>query len=238
VARFDRWAIVLLALGAAVVGMMRWLQDHPQHNPWAPLEIDDPPGLATRFKLAQLREDPAECRAFLERSMIDYVALPPSGAGACRRDDRVQLASDRKNMVALRPSAAAATCAVQAGLALWVRQGVQPAARSHLGSTVRAIEHYGTENCRRIGGGESGRWSQHATANAIDIAGFVLSDGRRITVRKGWKSSPETAAFLHQIREAACGPFTTVLSPDYNAAHADHFHFDQAARGSGWTVCR
>jgi len=29
-----------------------------------------------------------------------------------------------------------------------------------------------------------------------------------------------------------------VLSPDHNAAHADHFHFDMAARTAGWTVCR
>ena len=52
-----------------------------------------------------------------------------------------------------------------------------------LGSEVVRIEHLGTVNCRRIGGGDKGNWSEHATGNAIDISAFVLADGRRITVQ-------------------------------------------------------
>jgi hypothetical protein len=79
-------------------------------------------------------------------------------------------------------------------------------------------------------------WSEHATGNAIDIAAFVLEDGRRISVLGDWEAEGEKARFLKAVRDDACDIFATVLSPDYNAAHADHFHFDQGGRWFG--ACR
>jgi len=235
----DRWIIGLLLLGAALVGGRAWLAEHPEHDPWAPLSLDHPPGWATQRKLAALRDDPAECRAVLERSGVAFRALDPAGEGECRREDRTVLSD-----APLSPVQPVSTCAVAAGVELWLRQGVQPAARDLLGSPVERVEHYGTFSCRRLYGGQTGRWSEHATGNAIDIAGFVLEDGRRISVASDWGSGggdaaeeSEEAAFLHRVRDEACGVFGTVLSPDYNAAHEDHFHLDQEARGFGG-VCR
>lgn len=236
--RLYRWAALLLVLGLMAVGAARWLEDHPQHNPWAPLQLSDPPGWATGMKVARLRDDPEQCRNFLGRSEIAFTALPPQGSGECRREDRLRVTPDRDLGLVLRPGDAAATCAVHSGLALWLRHGVQPAAFEHFGSPMVALEHLGTASCRRVGGGDSGRWSEHATGNAIDIAAFVLADGRRISLSQGWDGPDEKAAFLRRVRDAACGPFGTVLSPDYNAAHADHFHLDQARRGGSWSVCR
>lgn len=178
--RAIRWLLVLLVLSALVAGGWRWLEEHPEHVPWAPLRIDQPTGWATRMKLARLRDDPTECRGFLTRSGIAFTALPPVGERECRRADRVLAGPDRASGLDLRPRDSAATCAVNAGLALWLRHGVQPAAAGVLGSRVVRIEHLGTANCRRIGGGETGSWSEHATGNAIDVAAFVLADGRRI----------------------------------------------------------
>ncbi|MBC7158969.1 MAG: extensin family protein [Porphyrobacter sp.] len=236
----DRVIVGLLIAAALVLAGRVWLAENPQANPWAPLSLDDPPGWATRRKLAALREDPAECRAVLERSGIAFRALDPAGEGACRREDRTVLAD-----APFSPGQPVATCAIAAGTELWLRQGVQPAARERLGADVARIEHLGTFSCRRIGGGTTGRWSEHATGNAIDIAAFVLEDGRRISVLRDWHGEGEEgegeasdeAAFLRAVRDAACGTFGTVLSPDYNAAHADHFHLDQEARGLGG-VCR
>ena len=112
-----------------------------------------------------------------------------------------------------------------------------PAATALLGSRITRIEHYGAFSCRRLYGRSEGRWSEHATGNAIDIAAFVLADGRRITVREDWMGEGARARFLHRVRDGACRVFGTVLSPDYNAAHSDHLHLDQAARGFGG-VCR
>jgi hypothetical protein len=76
--------------------------------------------------------------------------------------------------------------------------------------------------------------SQHATANALDIAGFRLADGRRISVLADWSDSGDKGRFLREVREGACKQFNTVLGPDYNAAHRNHFHVDMGR----WQVCR
>ena len=234
----DTFTIGLLTLGGIVLAGQAWLRDHPEHNPWAPLSLADPPGWATEFKFAELRDDRAICRAFLDRSKIDAKPLPPAGSGACRRDDRHLLYAPAQAEVMLVPRGAQATCAIDAGLAWWLRHGVQPAAQSILDSRVVRIEHFGTTNCRRIGGISNGQWSEHARGNAIDISAFALADGRRISVRADWKGAGAAPAFLHAVRDRACRSFATVLSPDYNAAHADHLHLDQAQRATGWRTCR
>ncbi len=223
----------LIALVLLVVGIAgwQWLQSHPQHSPWAPLDLRDPPGWATRTKLIALRSDVTECRAVLERSDIAFTALPETGEGSCARPDRTRLGD-----YPLAPDTPAVTCPVAAALELWRRESVAPAARNILGSDLARIEHLGAFSCRRMYGGADGPWSEHATANAIDIAAFVLEDGRRISVLGDWDGEGDKAAFLRAVRDGACGSFATVLSPDYNAAHADHFHLDQDDRWAG--VCR
>lgn len=225
-----RALIALMLLVAAIAGW-QWLQSHPQHSPWAPLDLRDPPGWATRTKLIALRSDVAECRAVLERSQIAFTALPETGEGECARPDRTRLGD-----YPLAPDTPAVTCPVAAALELWRRESVAPAARNILGSDLARIEHLGAFSCRRMYGGADGPWSEHATANAIDIAAFVLEDGRRISVLGDWDGEGDKAAFLRAVRDGACGSFATVLSPDYNAAHADHFHLDQDDRWAG--VCR
>jgi len=116
---------------------------------------------------------------------------------------------------------------------------VQPAAWRRLGARVVAIEHLGSYNCRRLYGRPSGDWSEHAHANALDVAAFRLADGRRVAVVKDWTGGGAKAAFLRDVRDGGCRLFATVLSPDYNAAHRDHLHLDQAPRGAlGWRACR
>jgi hypothetical protein len=228
----DGLVVALFVAAALFLAARGWLAEHPEHDPWAPLDLNDPPGWTTQRKLAALRRDPAECRAVLERSEVAFTTLPAAGEGECRRGDRTVLGE-----TLLAPDAPAATCAVGAALVLWLRQGVQPAAEELLGSPVARVEHFGAYSCRRLYGRDSGPWSEHATGNAIDIAAFVLDDGRRISVASDWTRGGEEAAFLRRARDEACGVFGTVLSPDYNAAHADHLHLDQAPRAFGG-VCR
>ena len=121
-------------------------------------------------------------------------------------------------------------------LEAWRTKSVEPAAIEIFGSGLERIEHLGAYSCRRTYGSEDGPWSEHATANAIDIAAFVLEDGRRISLASGWDGVGDEARFLRKVHDAACDWFATVLSPDYNAAHADHFHLDQDERWMG--VCR
>jgi hypothetical protein len=79
-----------------------------------------------------------------------------------------------------------------------------------------------------------GRRSQHATANAIDIAGFRLADGRSISVLADWGKPTAEGQFLAAARDEACSLFNIVLSPRYNELHANHFHLDLG----GFHMCR
>src|SRR5690606_8726962 len=116
----------------------------------------------------------------------------------------------------------------------WERDIVQPAAEFHLGQKVTRIEHYGAYSCRRVNHADRGRMSEHATANAIDIAGFRLENGRTVRIAGAWDSDTPEARFLRAVHDAACRTFRGVLSPDYNAAHHDHFHFDMGR----FSMCR
>ncbi len=117
------------------------------------------------------------------------------------------------------------TCPVATALQGWARFGVDRAARQILGSPLVRIETMGSYSCRNVAG--TTRLSAHATANAVDIAAFRLADGRRISVLNDWNTaSPQVRAFLRTVRDSACKRFGTVLSPDYNAAHRDHFHLE------------
>jgi hypothetical protein len=115
-------------------------------------------------------------------------------------------------------------------LTLWERDVLAPAARRHLGEPVTGIRHFGSYGCRTIGNRQGGRLSEHARANAIDIAGFQLASGRMVTVKADWAGAPRDRAFLRELRSGACTRFGTVLSPDADSAHADHLHFDQMQR--------
>ena len=134
-------------------------------------------------------------------------------------------------MRAARPYRARRRVADTGGSALYLPGG------SGAGIVAPPERAAGGRGNARIYGGDTGNWSEHATGNAVDVSAFVLEDGRRISVLGDWNDADEAAGFLHAARDAACDVFGTVLSPDYNAAHADHFHLDQEARGFG-SFCR
>lgn len=129
--------------------------------------------------------------------------------------------------------------ALKCGLALpftrWVRESVPEAATRTLGARVVRIESYGSFACRPVNNVEGNKLSEHGRANAVDIAAFVLADGRRITVKDGWNGPDANArAFLRMVHAQACRRFAIVLGPDANALHHDHLHFDM---GNG-AYCR
>ena len=231
--------LVGLGLAAALVLLLHAnLRGRPQDLPWTPLDLGRPIGPFTGRKLTALGRNFTRCRELLDDAGVRYDVLPPRHEGAnCGFDDALRFARGGARRIAYAPSDLGIACPVAAALSLWEWDVLQPAARARLGTRVVAIDHFGSYNCRRIAGREG--WSEHATADAIDIAGFRLADGTRITVARDWRGKGEKAAFLRDARDGACRLFATTLSPDYNAAHADHLHLDQAARGTmGWRACR
>ncbi|MCT2559177.1 extensin family protein [Tsuneonella sp. YG55] len=129
------------------------------------------------------------------------------------------------------------SCPLADALAGWARFGVDRAAREVLGSPLARIETMGSYNCRTIAG--SARLSAHATAEAIDVAAFVLADGRRISVLGSWSGGTEQEQrFLRVVHASACKRFGTILGPAYNAAHRDHFHLEAAKLSGSGSFCR
>ncbi len=233
------WLVALVVI--ATLALMLWasLRGRPQDVPWAPLDLGQPIGLFTGRKLTALTEDFPQCRTLLDRAGVHYTVLPPrKGNGQCGYADGVRLTGGARK-IAFAPAGLGVACPVAAALAMWEWDIVQPAAERHFGARVATIDHFGSYSCRRIAGSHSSNWSEHSTADAVDIAGFRLTDGTRVTVARDWKGDDPKAAFLRDVRDGACKLFATTLSPDYNAAHADHLHLDQANRGSmGWRACR
>ena len=139
--------------------------------------------------------------------------------------------------VEIRPVATLA-CPIVSALDRWFATAVQPAARKWFGQPVVEIKQISAYSCRGMNGQPGARISEHAFGNALDIAAFVLADGHRITVKGGWRGTPEEQGFLRDVQAAACDQFTTVLAPGSNQFHYDHIHVDLMRRGSGRRICQ
>lgn len=234
------WLITLALLAIAAWVARGYVERHPEHFPWTKLELSDPIGAFTGRKLTALTSDPAQCRALLTQAGGADVAVSPLIRDAnCGYPDGMRLVPDGPRSVRYAPSRLVTSCPVAAALLLFERDVLQPAAQRHFGQRVATIDHAGSYSCRRLYGRGSGPFSEHATADAFDILGFRLAGGHRVSILEDWSGDDPDAAFLHDVRDGACRLFSTVLSPDYNAAHANHLHLDQAARGeTGWRGCR
>ena len=178
-----------------------------------------------------------QCMSELGLARASFEPLPDRYfGGGCSTVGTVQLSSLRSDQAQIAlANIGPVTCSVAETFAGWARYGVDRAARQLLGSPVRSIETFGSYSCRNVAG--SSKLSAHATAAAIDVAAFVLADGRRISVKNDWNGgTPAERRFLRIVHESACKRFGTVLGPEYNAAHQDHFHVEKVIDGKSF--CR
>lgn len=221
---------IAAALGLVIAGGLVWggVLPVPNHlNPFTPLRVADEVNWLTRLKLSRLEDDGPQCRAVLADSPLSHRPVPDRALDeGCGFSNAVEVSGASIDF----SRSFTATCSLAVAWALFEKNVIGPAAEEHLGQEVARVLHFGTFACRNINHRENGRRSEHATANAIDISGFVLADGRQVTLRRDWNGSDRHKAFLRAVRDGACGFFDVVLSPDYNAAHHDHFHFDMGSR--------
>ncbi|MGH6866953.1 MAG: extensin family protein [Methyloceanibacter sp.] len=192
-------------------------------SPLSPLSLDKGDQWFVDLRLAALRRDPTLCRSILKQPYVNAIPVadnpPENGCGWANSFEFSEIGGAR---ISVRPL----TCEMAAALALWARYELQPAAMAIFGHPVVKIDHLGTYSCRNIEG--KNRRSEHASADAIDISDFTLRDGRKISVLHHWRSARLEATFLRRIQRAACRYFRVTLGPEYNAAHADHLHFDRS----------
>jgi hypothetical protein len=165
--------------------------------------------------------------------------LSLGGPSACGAERPFELSATTGGRVLLQP-AAMLRCPMIPQVDRWITYEVAPAAQRIYGVPLTEVKVAGSYACRPINHQSGGILSEHGHANALDVSGFELANGRTISVKRGWNGDFQDRAFLREVQAGACRHFTTVLSPDYNRAHHDHFHVDLARRGGDGlrTVCK
>lgn len=223
----------LLDVALAAIAVLWWVDAFapPQDLPWKPLKLADPPGLATGAKFRNAAQDRRLCRAVLREGGVRFGEAPERVDGSCAQLNAVRLTG---GVTSLSPVAPVMTCPQALAYAFWDRHSLQPAARELLGEPIAAVEHLGTYACRNVYNKAEARRSEHAFANALDVAAFRTRQGRRVAVLGRFDDQDKEGRFLRAARDGACDWFRATLSPDYNAAHADHLHLDFGRYG----ICR
>jgi len=226
------FTIVAIILSAIIIGLDR--KAPPQHLPWKTLNPEAPLGFATKGQLLRMSLSPSKTCMTMARNITPFKSIPADPHQPNKtcgwKVARIVYGSDK---TALRGEANM-QCPLAVGTYMWLHE-IDTLADKHLKAGLKKIHHAGTYSCRRQNGNDSGQWSEHAFANAWDITGFELTDGRIISVKNDWKGNDKKRRrFLREARDKACKIFRVTLSPDYNAAHHDHFHVDMGPS----TSCR
>jgi hypothetical protein len=181
------------------------------------------------------------CLAERRVSPSEYIALAPEvdGPGICGLTRPFKVTALQGGAVAFNATATL-DCSMVAELDAWLADTVQPAAEARFGQQIVQINSMGSYACRGMNNQRWSRLSEHSFGNALDIGGFVLADGREITLVRDWgRGDAQTSAFLMDVHRGSCGHFSTVLSPGSNAFHYNHIHVDLAMHGrSGRSICK
>jgi len=181
-------------------------------------------------------EEPSACQVRIAGKLAVLASSPSiSGPGDCGAVDVVRLEAiiqPDRTQVAVSPPATL-RCTMAEALAQWVREDLTPAV-AQLGGTPRALDNYASYDCRgrnRIAGA---RISQHGLANAIDVRGVHLSNGRFAD----FTDRSLSRTFREGVRQSVCARFTTILGPGSDGHHETHIHMDLAERRGGYRLCQ
>ncbi|MGJ5180891.1 extensin family protein [Bradyrhizobium oligotrophicum] len=179
---------------------------------------------------------PSACRLALTDEVAIAPSIPPiRGPGGCGGEDLVRLEAvvlPDKRRVALTP-AATMRCPMATAVANWVRNDVAPLAE-RLGSAITALDNFDSYQCRGRNNVTGAQLSEHGRANALDVHGFKLADGRMIDLTDRSQPRDLRETVLHSV----CIHFSTVLGPDSDWYHEDHIHIDLMERRNNYRICQ
>lgn len=198
--------------------------------------------LAAATQLASLPPKGADgpeldCMRSLRMLGLVSVSIDPIRKGQCGIDVPTKVSALDNGAIALT-SNAVLSCRAAQSFATFMRDQVEPLARKNLRGSVTGVRVAASYSCRTRNNVPGAKLSEHAHGNAIDISAFEIEGVGWVEVGKGKNASARR--FLTDVREAGCGPFTTVLGPGSDGYHKDHFHFDVIRRGKNGTstYCR
>jgi hypothetical protein len=199
-------------------------------------------GLMADWPADVLKAARIDCLKRLDGIKVHYTALAPLGKNeSCGAPAPLEV--DAIAGVAIVPPGIF-TCDMVEALHGWIGNSVVPASRQHLKKQLVTINNASAYVCRRRNGLASGKLSEHAKANALDLASLTFDDGSTINIKGDWSGLKQLIGvsdkgnFLRQIRRDSCIRFTTVLGPGADQYHGDHFHIDVARRKNGYRICK
>jgi hypothetical protein len=170
--------------------------------------------------------------------LVEAEALPPIAEGECLARSPLSVTAVRvgSRMVPLS-SPATLSCEMAVTLSPWA-EAIDGVLWARENTRLAQIDVGTTFLCRSRNTAETtDRISEHGFADALDVVGFTLEDGRTITVLEGWAGSDEQGSrILRFAHEAACSLFSTTLGPEANELHRDHLHLDQGCHGESCTM--
>ena len=164
--------------------------------------------------------------------LVEAEMAPPLSEGICGEQSPLVVTGviSRGRMLPLS-SPVTTNCQMASALPDWV-ETVDGYAEAMLESRLASVDTGTSYMCRARNGGDEGFTSEHGFANALDVIGFTLEDGRSIAVEADWsKATAPEGRLLRLAHDAACGSFMTVLGPEANAEHEDHLHLDLGCHG-------
>lgn len=169
-----------------------------------------------------------KCHLIMDKVDATVKPIKPIRNGACGAAAPLMVSAVGAaglQKVSISP-AATLNCKFTARFAKWVKNDLQPLAVKYFNSPVSMVHNVASYSCRHRYNDKSRKISEHALANALDIAGFTLKNGTSISVLKHWPEDSEMSEFLKAVHKSACKNFIVVLGPEANEAHRNHFHFD------------
>jgi hypothetical protein len=167
------------------------------------------------------------------------IASQLDGPGICGMMRPIKVTALQGGAVAFNATATL-DCPMVAELDDWLAGVVQPAAQARFGQPVAQINSMGSYSCRGMNSQRGAPLSEHSFGNALDIGGFILADGRQISIVHDWtRGDEQTRAFLWDVHSGSCQHFSTVLAPGSNPFHYNHIHVDLALHGrNGHHICK
>ncbi|RFB92965.1 extensin [Rhizobium leguminosarum bv. trifolii] len=215
----------------------------PGKGPQPPAEDNKPPAEQT-LEEQHLTIEPesdaehAECTAALKALGVVFKDAPRIDDGNGCGIDKPIIVSEALPGITLKPEATI-RCPAALALARWMKESVIPTATAALPEQgrLRTVNQATSYMCRLRNGAGTGKISEHARGNAIDVASFHFEKGEDVAVRSRREDSTLTGAFQRTVSAAGCLFFTTVLDPESDAAHETHFHLDVIGRKGGYRYC-
>jgi hypothetical protein len=182
------------------------------------------------------RDYQVACPAVMDGKVVAKL-MPPIHEGQCGIQSPLALTAVMANGRSIPINATVTTdCGMASALPDWIAE-VDSYVSAHDKTRIKTINLGTNYACRNVDNAKEGNLSFHAFADALDVVGFTLEDGRTISIDPGFRGTPEQGSqILHFARDSACTHFMTVLSPDADSFHQNNMHIDLGCHGKMCTT--